>query len=151
MAAPYVTGVAALLAARGLSAPAIVNRLESTATDLGPTGRDRTYGYGLVNAAAAVGVVNKPTAGVTGPARCGTFVSRGITVQVLVHAGTIACAEATKVLQRSARGEGVRGGAAGTASPPGWKCYAGGPGIFPVAGGFSCENGTGVLIVAKDL
>jgi serine protease len=57
MAAPHVSGVAALLFARGYSTPdAVRNRLRETAFDLGPTGRDDFFGWGLVNAAAAVGV-----------------------------------------------------------------------------------------------
>ena len=34
---------------------AVVRRLESTATDLGASGRDRYYGWGLLDASAAVG------------------------------------------------------------------------------------------------
>jgi len=61
MAAPHVSGVAALLVGRGVVGPAAVRqRLRETATDLGAPGWDRIYGYGLVNAAAAVGV-NLPT------------------------------------------------------------------------------------------
>lgn len=55
-AAPHVSGVAALLIARGIVGPAnIQNKLQSTATDLGTPGPDPLHGYGLVNAAAAVG------------------------------------------------------------------------------------------------
>ena len=50
-AAPYVSGVAALLASLGLRGQAAVNRMLSTATDLGPPGADAQYGHGLVNAA----------------------------------------------------------------------------------------------------
>jgi subtilisin family serine protease len=53
-AAPVVAGVAALLAAQGLRGQALVDRLLTTCTDLGPAGRDPLYGYGEVNAAAAV-------------------------------------------------------------------------------------------------
>jgi serine protease len=57
MATPHVSGVAALLVGRGVVGPAAVReRLRATATDLGPQGWDAIYGYGLVNAAAAVGV-----------------------------------------------------------------------------------------------
>jgi len=63
MAAPHVSGVAALLISRGIVGPsAIRNRLQQTATDLGATGWDQYFGWGLVNAAAAVGVTNTPTA-----------------------------------------------------------------------------------------
>ena len=56
MAAPHVTGVVALMISRGITGPSnIRNVLQSTATDLGAPGRDDVFGYGLVNAAAAVG------------------------------------------------------------------------------------------------
>jgi serine protease len=59
MAAPHVSGVAALLIAtkrlgRNPSPAEIIHRLESTARDLGQPGFDRRYGYGLVDAAAAL-------------------------------------------------------------------------------------------------
>lgn len=56
MASPHVAGVAALvLAANPLLTPAQVEGvLLSTATDLGAVGRDDLYGFGLVNAFAAV-------------------------------------------------------------------------------------------------
>lgn len=52
IAAPFVTGVAALFINSGISD--VRNALRSTALDLGPDGFDPLYGYGLVNAAAAV-------------------------------------------------------------------------------------------------
>jgi serine protease len=53
---PHVSGLAVLLIARGIVGPAsIQNRLQSTATDRGAPGWDPLYGWGLVNAAAAVG------------------------------------------------------------------------------------------------
>jgi hypothetical protein len=63
MATPHVSGVAALLIANGnadvnkdgISSPDEVRSvLQNTAEDKGPTGRDNTYGYGLVNAYAAL-------------------------------------------------------------------------------------------------
>jgi serine protease len=54
MATPFVSGVAALLAAKGLSNAAIVDCLASSADDLGAPGRDPVFGYGRVNAARAV-------------------------------------------------------------------------------------------------
>ncbi len=53
-AAPHVAGVAALLCARGLSAARTLSCLESTAQDIGVPGIDPVYGYGEVDAAAAV-------------------------------------------------------------------------------------------------
>lgn len=55
MAAPFVSGAAALLAAEGLSNRQIVDCLLSTAADLGAEGRDSTFGHGRVDAAHAVG------------------------------------------------------------------------------------------------
>ncbi|HEY7877819.1 MAG TPA: S8 family serine peptidase, partial [Gemmatimonadaceae bacterium] len=56
MATPHVSGVAALVLAQnpGLSGAALRARLLSTAVDLGPVGPDDRYGYGLVDAYAAV-------------------------------------------------------------------------------------------------
>lgn len=53
-ATPFVAGVAALLFARGLSVAQVHDRLLRTATDLGPPGRDAIYGWGEVDAAAAL-------------------------------------------------------------------------------------------------
>ena len=57
MAAPHVTAAAALVVASGLLGPdptpdAIERRLELTARDLGPPGKDPHYGAGLLDAAA---------------------------------------------------------------------------------------------------
>ena len=54
MAAPHVSGVAALLAGKGLSNKAVVECLLNNTDDLGYPGRDRVYGYGRVNAYKAV-------------------------------------------------------------------------------------------------
>jgi subtilisin family serine protease len=53
-AAPHVSGVAALLVSLGVRGQNAVNRILSTATDLGTPGVDPEYGHGLVNARAAV-------------------------------------------------------------------------------------------------
>ena len=62
MAAPHVSGVAALLFARNPAATADQVRrvLQSTALDLGPAGRDNDYGYGLVQAADALAAIGGP-------------------------------------------------------------------------------------------
>jgi len=67
MAAPHVSGVAALLLAQdpSRSNAQLWNIIESTADDLGAAGWDAYYGYGRVNAYRAVtygGVVPTPTA-----------------------------------------------------------------------------------------
>jgi len=57
MAAPHVSGVAALLIANGVTGPDNVrNRLQSTAEDKGTSGWDEEYGWGLVDAEAALGL-----------------------------------------------------------------------------------------------
>lgn len=66
MAAPYVSGVAALIVARYASesipatqtaefAAKVIARLQQSADDLGEPGRDALYGYGRVNALQAIG------------------------------------------------------------------------------------------------
>jgi len=55
-AAPIVSGIVALVRAAHpeLDAANVINRLVATARDAGPAGVDVTYGFGLVDAAAAV-------------------------------------------------------------------------------------------------
>ena len=61
MASPHVAGVAALILAKGVTDAngngrmndEVRQKMNSTAQDLGATGRDAQYGYGLVSAAAA--------------------------------------------------------------------------------------------------
>jgi serine protease len=57
MAAPYVSGVAALLLSKGVNPNNVRNRLTSTTVDLGSSGKDNYYGYGLVDAYGAL--INK--------------------------------------------------------------------------------------------
>ncbi|MGH2746884.1 MAG: S8 family peptidase [Actinomycetota bacterium] len=54
MAAPFVSGVAAMLAAKGLTNDRIVTCIVSNTDDLGPPGRDLLFGYGRLNALKAV-------------------------------------------------------------------------------------------------
>jgi serine protease len=56
MASPHVAAAAALLIASGVatSPDDIRAKLQSTADDLGASGRDNTYGHGLLNVAAAL-------------------------------------------------------------------------------------------------
>ncbi|MDP1662604.1 MAG: S8 family serine peptidase [Phycisphaerales bacterium] len=61
MASPHVAGVATLLAGLNggqFTAAQIRTAMEQTATDLGDTGRDNLFGYGLVNASAAMAALN---------------------------------------------------------------------------------------------
>lgn len=56
MASPAVAGIAALLLSQNpqLTAQEVKWRIEKSATDLGEPGFDKYYGYGMVNAAAAL-------------------------------------------------------------------------------------------------
>lgn len=56
MAAPHVSGVAAMMIANGNTN--VRTGLTSTALDLGPVGTDSFYGYGLVQAPEAVGEID---------------------------------------------------------------------------------------------
>lgn len=63
MATPFATGVAALIKAANpsLSPAAVTNILHQSATDLGTSGFDNYYGYGLVNASKAVDLAMQGT------------------------------------------------------------------------------------------
>jgi serine protease len=55
MAAPHVAGFAALLMQQGITSPAAVEAtMKRFATDLGPTGRDDEYGFGLIDPRASL-------------------------------------------------------------------------------------------------
>lgn len=55
MAAPHVSGIAALLISKDVAGPdAIREALQNTARDLGPSGWDAEYGWGIVDAYAAL-------------------------------------------------------------------------------------------------
>lgn len=86
MACPHVAGVAALILAKNpdFTPDQVRQCLESTATDLGSPGRDDMYGWGLLNAPAAVAAAadcpwlsENPTSGSVGPAG-----SHNITVSI---------------------------------------------------------------------
>ena len=54
-ATPHVAGVAAMLMQQGVTDPAVIEEmLEKTAIDLGSPGRDNTFGFGLIDARAAL-------------------------------------------------------------------------------------------------
>lgn len=58
MASPHAAGVAALVMGAGVTSPSAVRQiLRDTAIDLGVAGRDTFYGFGLVDAVAAVEAV----------------------------------------------------------------------------------------------
>jgi len=52
--APFVSGLAGLLASQGMSADAIRQRMQGTAKDLGAAGDDPRFGHGRINADRAV-------------------------------------------------------------------------------------------------
>ena len=55
MAAPHVSGLAALLVKQGVKSPKAVEAIiEATATDVGPAGRDNDTGFGVINPRAAI-------------------------------------------------------------------------------------------------
>jgi serine protease len=55
MAAPHVSGFAALLIQQGITSPAAIEAvMKRYATDLGPAGRDNEYGFGLINPRASL-------------------------------------------------------------------------------------------------
>ena len=55
MATPHVTGLAALLVSRGVTRPdKVAEAIEVTARDRGPAGWDKEYGWGLIDAGAAL-------------------------------------------------------------------------------------------------
>ena len=54
MSAPFVSGLAGLLASRGMSADSIRERMQTTAKDLGPAGDDPQFGHGRIDADNAV-------------------------------------------------------------------------------------------------
>ena len=59
MASPHAAGVAALVMGAGATNAAQVRQiLQDTAIDIGAAGRDTFYGFGLIDAAAAVAAVN---------------------------------------------------------------------------------------------
>lgn len=68
MASPHVAAVAAMVIANGAAGPDYVRtRLENTADDLGSPGKDNTYGWGLVNAARALGSTSAPPSPIPTP------------------------------------------------------------------------------------
>jgi subtilisin len=87
MACPHVSGVAALVIQSGItSAPAVRQQLQATATDLGASGRDTSFGFGLINADRAVQsgpvplpIDNPPSVSLTAPAE-GATVSGSISL-----------------------------------------------------------------------
>ena len=89
MAAPHVSGLAALLIAYGNATnPAdIRTAIQDTAEDKGATGRDDTYGYGLVDAYAALGWTAAPVIACSSDIDCND--GNPCTTDVCVNPGTV--------------------------------------------------------------
>jgi len=85
MATPHAAGLAALLISKGVTGPAsIQNVMQTTADDLGPAGYDTTFGWGRIDAAAAVGVPGP------NPMRAFSGVLSGTTITVQSDMVTVA-------------------------------------------------------------
>jgi len=70
VSAPIVSGAVALVRAKfpNLSGPEVIHRLEATADDIGPPGRDDQCGYGELNIVKALTADVPPLANSTGSA-----------------------------------------------------------------------------------
>jgi thermitase len=94
MAAPYVSGLAAILRGYpgGYSPDAIALEMESTALDLGRAGFDVSYGFGLIQMDAALKLVLSPMATPTwtfAPVSAGggkQFLATGTPLNIIVNA-----------------------------------------------------------------
>ena len=117
MAAPHVSGTAALVRAlHAVLSPAQVrSQIEQTATRLGGSGFNPQFGWGLVNAAAAVGT---PVASNYGNVQVSVtaYTTTGPSVpgaDVILWVGTSSCSGLTQVVQTTQTSSGPPG--AGTA------------------------------------
>lgn len=108
-AAPHVGAAAALMLAAGADATQVQSVLQSTARDLGETGYDTTYGYGLLDIAAAITQVVQDTTPPSGTVTInGGAVTTGSTSVVL----TLAATDATGVRTMQLSNDGVTFGVA---------------------------------------
>ncbi len=89
MAAPHVSGVTALLLAKGnaTTPDQIRTALQSTAEDLGTPSRDDTYGWGLVNAYAALGWTAAPVIACSSDAGCND--GNPCTIDICINPGIV--------------------------------------------------------------
>jgi thermitase len=106
MAAPHVSGVAALVRGlnQGLTPAQVRAQIEQTATRLSPSGFDPQFGWGLVNAAAAVGPAGSSSYGSIQVQACTVSCAPGQLpptsgADVIVWTGTPACAGLNQVVQ----------------------------------------------------
>jgi serine protease len=77
-AAPHVTGALALLLGTGLAPDEALERLRTTAVDLGPAGPDDDHGYGRIDVAAAMGADGPVAASVVEPSAAGSTPTREV-------------------------------------------------------------------------
>ena len=111
MASPHVAGTAALMIASGITDPATLrSQLRSTADDLGVSGPDPLYGYGLVDAheAAPPAPKNIPAVNITSPKDGASFVS-GTTIQFIGTASDIEDGDLTTGLKWTSSKDGIIG------------------------------------------
>lgn len=88
MSSPAVAGIAGLLSSQGRSNTGIRQRIQATAVDLGPRGRDGSFGHGRVDAAAAVGARPRNTHPIIGgfrPKPGATLGARRVRVSAVVR------------------------------------------------------------------
>jgi Tol biopolymer transport system component len=87
MAAPHVSGVAALILSRHpeFTAEQVRQALRDGADDLGPAGRDARYGYGRLNAANSVALDAVAVARLTAPTQLSRFHGELITIEGTVQ------------------------------------------------------------------
>jgi subtilisin family serine protease/Tol biopolymer transport system component len=95
MAAPHVSGVAALVLSRHpeFTAEQVRQVLRDSAEDLGQPGRDARYGYGRVDAAAAVRIDAEPVARLTAPQHLSQVHGEALDVSAAVHPGGVGTAQ----------------------------------------------------------
>jgi subtilisin family serine protease len=113
-ATPHVSGVAALLASRGVRGQAAIDRILATARDAGVPGPDPVYGVGILDANAAV--AGLPAAQASGGGGSGTGSGSGSGSGPGATAGRVTLARSFKistVLRRGIRAR-CRPAAAGT-------------------------------------
>jgi serine protease len=87
MAAPHVSALAALLLGKNpaLTPDQVEQAMESTAKDLGATGRDNDYGYGRVDAVAALNAVSGGPAPAPAPAPAGVVITSNAASQQVAY------------------------------------------------------------------
>lgn len=136
--APFVSGLAGLLASEGLSADEIRKRIETGAADAGKRGRDPYYGHGRINAFASVKGTPSPPAKSfkpipekpkLKPSRCTITGTKGSDILRGTRGSDVICGlSGNDVIRGAAGNDVVRGG-------PGNDLVIGGPGRDLLLGG----------------